>query len=207
MTRARVKKGYHHGDLRRALVDATVSLLKESDAEAITLRSVARTVGVDHTAAYRHFEDKTALLAAVAEEGFRQLTSDMKSCVARLKPDARASVRLRALASAYVGFALEHPSHYRVMMGPRLNVDERFPSLEGVVVDAFQLLLGEVKRGLSSGDLCDAKAEDLTVSIWTAAHGFATLALLNRVRTRSPAAASKYFDRVIDPLIRGISTK
>jgi AcrR family transcriptional regulator len=198
------KRAYHHGDLKRALVDATLLLLKTEAAESLTLREVARRVGVDHTAAYRHFEDKRALFADVAEEGFRQLAEDMRKSVAKLQKK-NAQVRLRALARAYVAFAIAHPEHYRVMMGPRLNVEGRFPGLESAVMEAYALLLDEVKRGLLSKTLRRAeKPQDLTMSVWTMAHGFSTLVLLGRLRTKSPAIALRYFDTVVDPLIEGL---
>ena len=65
-------KPYHHGDLRAALVDAALSLVKEGGIEALGLRAAARRAGVTHAAPYRHFEDKTDLLAAVAQNGFEQ---------------------------------------------------------------------------------------------------------------------------------------
>jgi AcrR family transcriptional regulator len=69
---------YHHGDLRRALVDAALALVQERGAEGFTLREAARRVGVSQTAPYRHFETKEALLAAVAEEGFTTLLGILK---------------------------------------------------------------------------------------------------------------------------------
>ncbi|MDQ3996358.1 MAG: TetR/AcrR family transcriptional regulator, partial [Gemmatimonadota bacterium] len=67
------KRAYHHGDLRRALVDAAIPLLRDGGPEALTLRAVARAAGVSQTAPYRHFADRAELVAAVAESGFRRL--------------------------------------------------------------------------------------------------------------------------------------
>lgn len=111
------RKSYHHGDLPRALVQAAVQIIERHGPDAITLRQVASALGVTHGAAYRHFEDKTALLAAVAEQGFRALAARL---VEASESDLRGpKARLRALGETYVAFAMDHPGHYRVMSGPR----------------------------------------------------------------------------------------
>src|SRR5512140_1257644 len=107
---ARPRAGYHHGDLRRALVDATIELLADAGPDVLSLREVARKVGVDHRAAYRHFADKEALFAAVAEEGHRDLVATVRRDLARI-PAGDVPERLRALARAYTRFAAEHPGH------------------------------------------------------------------------------------------------
>src|SRR5262249_52270729 len=97
------KRGrYHHGDLRRALLDAALGMLAREGGTALTLREVARRAGVTHAAPYRHFTDKQALLAAVAEEGFRMLSSEMASS-AREATDPRQA--LQAIGTSYVRFA------------------------------------------------------------------------------------------------------
>src|SRR4051794_27635084 len=121
-------KPYHHGDLQRALVDAAVALLAEGGAAAVTLREVARRAGVTHAAPYRHFADKAALLAAVAEEGFRALHDAVARAGAEAPDDPLA--RLAASGQAYLRFAMSHPAHYRVMFGPDVAAREH-PELEG----------------------------------------------------------------------------
>src|SRR5262245_23788463 len=103
---------YHHGDLRRALLDAALEILAEGGAAGLTLREVARRAGVTHAAPYRHFEDKAALLAAVAEEGFRAVYAEMLARSERVKDPVE---RLYQIGAAYVLFAVTHPAHFRVM--------------------------------------------------------------------------------------------
>ncbi len=107
---ARPRASYHHGDLRRALVDATIQMLAEAGPDVLSLREVARRVGVDHRAAYRHFQDKEALFAAVAEEGYRDLVATVRRDLSRI-PAGDVLPRLRDLARAYTRFAAEHPGH------------------------------------------------------------------------------------------------
>jgi AcrR family transcriptional regulator len=101
---------YHHGDLRRALIEAGLALLAEQGPEQLSLRAVARRVGVSAMAPYRHFEDREALLAALAEQGFARLADSMRDALAPGPPD-----RLVALGEAYVRFALAHPALFRLM--------------------------------------------------------------------------------------------
>lgn len=133
---------YQHGDLRRALVDAAVQILAEEGSDAFTLREAARRVGVDHRAAYRHFEDKDALLAAVALEGYTRFTVRAEKELAGVR-GARA--RLLAIARVYVESAYREPARYRVMTGPRLNEAGRFPELETAIDGVLRLLARELR--------------------------------------------------------------
>lgn len=197
------RKSYHHGDLPRALVQAAVQVIERRGPDAITLREVASAVGVTHGAAYRHFEDKTALLAAVAEQGFRALEAKL---VEAAGTDARApKARLRSLAEAYVAFAMEHPGHYRVMSGPRLNEEDRFPSLEDAISRVFGLIVAEIERGQREGVFRPGVPRDLAIGFWVSGHGFADLVLHRRIKVKSAKAGVEYFERLIAPLLDGIA--
>src|SRR5437868_11721362 len=111
------RKSYHHGDLRRSLVQAARDLVNESGADALSLREVARRAGVSQTAPYRHFANRRELVSAVAAEGFRDLHSRMVRGVSAAKGGKQA---LRAVAEQYVAFALDHPAEYRLMFGGEL---------------------------------------------------------------------------------------
>src|SRR5215472_2461685 len=104
-----VKQAYHHGDLRNALVDEGLKLLEQSGDSQFTLRDLARRVGVSPAAPYSHFEDKRALLAAVAAAGADKLTAAMQDAI-RGKTDP--TEEFLAIGSAYVQFSLDHPSLY-----------------------------------------------------------------------------------------------
>src|SRR4051812_37531896 len=98
---------YHHGDLRRALVEAAAGLLEDKGHEALSLREAARLAGVSHNAPYRHFADRDALLNAVAANGFNELGARMA--------EARGSLGFRGVGEAYVAFALAHPRLFHLM--------------------------------------------------------------------------------------------
>src|SRR5258706_14773603 len=124
----RRKRAYPHGNLRQGLVAAALELSGQRGVPALTLREVARRVGVTHAAPHRHFADRAALVAAVAEQGFRGLRAHMEAV--RASAPARAvSQRLRALGVAYVQYALAHPAHLRVMFSPEAAANSRDPDL------------------------------------------------------------------------------
>src|SRR5437870_4008576 len=111
----RRKRHYHHGGLRRAMIDAALRLVETGGSQALTLRAAARLAGVSQAAPYRHFANKEALLAGVAEEGFHVLATAMREGAAARRQGA--IERMRALGLSYVEFATSHPSHFRVMFG------------------------------------------------------------------------------------------
>ena len=109
---------YHHGDLRRALLQAAVRTIRSHGIDGLTLRGVGSALGVSRTALYRHFTDKAALLAAVAAEGFRMLREELRRAWERRRARTRG---FEAMGVAYVRFAVAHPSHYRVMFGADIS--------------------------------------------------------------------------------------
>src|SRR6202167_2384133 len=106
---------YHHGNLRAALIDAGLKLIEEKGVRALTLREIGVRVGVSRMAAYRHFQDKADLLAAIREVGFSQFADALEG--ARQSAPEDPAARLQAMALAYVRFAAEHRVHYEVMFG------------------------------------------------------------------------------------------
>src|SRR5260370_25513178 len=105
------KRSYHQGNLKKALLDAAVTLIGEVGPKGFTIREVARRAGVSHNAPYRHFRDKDELLEAVAIEGFERLTDTMKR---RSVAGKTAAERLRLCGCAYVDCALRWPQHFLV---------------------------------------------------------------------------------------------
>jgi AcrR family transcriptional regulator len=196
---------YHHGDLRNALVASAIDVISTGGPELITLREVSRRVGVNHRAVYRHFSDLTALLAAVAEQGYRQLTAAMREALAAL-PRATAEKRVEAIALAYLTFALDHPSHYRIMFGRRLNEDGRFPELEELINDAYAVLAEEIAKGQRAGRFADFPLREAVFAFWSMTHGFASLTLVRRIKLKRSLLES-YSRQLFAPFLAGLSAR
>ena len=174
---------YHHGDLRRALLQAAVRTIRTHGVDGLTLRGVGGTLGVSRTALYRHFTDKAALLAAVAAEGFRMLREEL---VRAWEEGGRALSGFEAMGRAYVRFAVAHPSHYRVMFGADISSAENAELVEEGP-GAFQVLVDALSE-LQGQDL--ARRDDtrrMALFVWAAVHGVAMLAIDGRLG-QEPAA-------------------
>jgi AcrR family transcriptional regulator len=176
---ARPAAPYHHGDLRRALIETALSMVTEEGAWDFTLREVARRTGVSHMAPYNHFEDKAALLAEVAALGFESLRKTMEAA-ARGQPR---SVRqaLAGIAAAYVRFGVEHPAHYRLMFGAELADKARYPALQAASDTTFAVLTGVLERGQASGHVRHESVRDQALVAWSMVHGLSSLFIDQRV--------------------------
>jgi AcrR family transcriptional regulator len=198
------KPRYHHGDLRRALLDASLALISEEGFGALSLREVARRAGVTHAAPYRHFPDKEALLAAVAEEGFRAMTARMKErMVLETTPDGR----LLACGVAYVLFAMEHPAHFRVMFGPHFSHPPDLGA-EGGDTDSFGLLVGSLSEAQRAGMVREGDIQPLALSCWSMVHGLASLlvdGLLARSGITTVAQAEALAEQTVRVLLHGLA--
>lgn len=159
---------YHHGDLRPALVAGALRLLKDQSAAELSLRAVARLAGVSPNAPYRHFASKDALLAAVAEDGFRRLAAAMDAAGG---PPRR---RLSQMGVAYVRFATENPRLYGLMFGPTLREWEKFEGLAAAADASFELLVDAVAKVTGDGRRSAPREAMLA---WSAVHGYAMLAI------------------------------
>jgi AcrR family transcriptional regulator len=167
---------YQHGNLREALVQAGLKLLSENGVGGLSLRAAAQLAGVSHAAPYRHFRDKDALVAAIAEQGFLLLTETMRVELARC-PHEDAPRRLEALGQGYVGFALAHPAYLRVIFGGVIDKTEMPAGLIAAGTDSYELLRGVVARGLERGELRGGDADTVSLSCWSMVHGFSMLCI------------------------------
>jgi AcrR family transcriptional regulator len=172
------RSGYHHGDLRHALLETALRLVSERGPEGFSLREAAREVGVSPAAAYRHFADKPALLAALASDGHGRLAVAMEEAAARIQdgpPPARAAQALTAIGQAYVDFAVRHPSFFRVMFGPALREAGFVPCAAPSGRDAYQVLGDTLDLMVEAGAMPAARRTGAEIGAWSAVHGLATL--------------------------------
>ena len=169
MPRARTpaRDTYHHGDLRRALITATVALLADGHPEP-SLREVAKRARVSMGAPYHHFSSKDALLAAVGCEGFAALEAALAEAVTGRTP----AERLRRRCMTYVRFAAAHPDHYRMMFRSSL-MHEPTSQLRAVAAAAFGRLVAAIAE--VRADLPGAVVHELALMTWSMAHGLVQL--------------------------------
>lgn len=166
-------KPYHHGDLQRALIDAALGLIEREGAQALTLRAAARLAGVSQAAPYRHFPDKDALLAAVAEDGLRTLATWMRDATSAHTGDSPR--RLQALGVAYVKFAAAHTAHFRVMFTAVAKDMDAYPALAEASDAVFALLLDAITQGQRDGSVRPGNPKELALAAWSIVHGLAEL--------------------------------
>lgn len=167
------RKPYHHQNLRAALIEAGLAILAEEGAEALTLRAAARRVGVSHNAPYRHFADKEALLAAIAEEGFETLAAALARAVAPYADDPRRA--FEEAGWAYVQFALAHPDHLRVMFSGIAPDPQAHPTLGAAGTRAFGRLVGVIEAAQLAQVFVATPARKIAVAAWAMVHGLALL--------------------------------
>jgi AcrR family transcriptional regulator len=168
----RPRTTYHHGNLRAALIAAASDLLAREGPLGVTLRGAARHAGVSQAAPYRHFPSKSALLAAVAEEGFRSLTRAMSRAVRRHRGEPVRA--LEAMAAAVVGFAAEEPSLYRLMSGPAVRGRDH-PSLRAAATASWDLVAAAIRDCQRAGRMRAGDPEPLGFVFWALIHGLAVL--------------------------------
>ena len=168
--RRKPRDRYHHGDLRRALLDEALRTIQQDGVDALTLRTIGVRLGVSRTALYRHFTDKRALLSSVATEGFRLLTERL------LNAWKAGGIRgFNAMGVAYIRFAMGNPSHYRVMFGGFVDDGPRDDDLMRESTAAFQALVDAILALQQEGAVRKDDALQLAQFIWAVVHGVSML--------------------------------
>lgn len=176
--RKKPAKAYHHGDLRRALLDEALRTIQNHGVEHLTLRTVGERLGVSRSALYRHFADKQALLATVGKEGFRTLRQALSDA---WEGNGRGRTGFGAMGRAYVGFAIAHPSHYRVMFGGFLESAAKDDHFVAEAKAAFQVLVDALIEQQKAGGIRRDDPVQMARFVWAVVHGTAMLLIDGQV--------------------------
>jgi AcrR family transcriptional regulator len=193
---------YHHGDLRRTLLEVAFAHVERSGPDSLSLREVARAAGVSHAAPYRHFADLDALLAAMAEEAFSLLH---QALVEATQSEADPLDRFRAQGEAFINFACEHPAHYRVMFSRHVPPVRAHPALEQAGQAAFGDLLSAIVDCQKARQLRRGDPERMAVAAWAMVHGMALLLIDRRIdRDLSTDARSKLIRDTVEVVVTGL---
>jgi AcrR family transcriptional regulator len=164
---------YHHGNLRTALLEQAELALGERGAEGLSLRELARAVGVSHAAPRRHFADRQALLDALAQDGFERLARDLDDAVAGAGPSFEA--RLAAGAAAYVTFATRHGALLELMFAGKHRDDDDGAALRAAADRAFAVMLELMAEGQATGALRSGDPERVGIVLFASLQGLAAL--------------------------------
>ncbi|TIN49577.1 MAG: TetR/AcrR family transcriptional regulator [Mesorhizobium sp.] len=191
---------YHHGDLRRAVIETALAMLREEKGWQFTLREVARRAGVSHAAPYKHFPDKAALLAEIAMIGFDRLRESLSAA----KSDAPKTLRdeIAPIARAYVAFGTDNPALYRLMFSAEegkavgMHLNER-------ALAVFDVLLEILRRGQAAGSIRKRPIEGQAAAGWGLIHGMTMLAIDGLLVPEKVGSAP--LDATLSTLLEGLA--
>ncbi|WP_437595645.1 TetR/AcrR family transcriptional regulator [Sorangium sp. So ce590] len=191
---------YHHGDLRRAVLEEALALIEAQGNASFTLREVARRIGVSHAAPYRHFADKRALMTELAVQASAALGAQISAALEEAGGELRA--RFLAAGFAYVRFALEHPAPFLVMYSGEVNVED--PRVAAATSQNLGVLLGFIEEAQRAGAFPPGDPMALAVPIWAMHHGLATLAAAGALSKAGPVELRRLVDDAHARLLDGL---
>lgn len=184
-------------------MDEALALIDERGLAAMTLREIARRIGVSHAAPYRHFADRRALLTALSAEGSALLAARIHAALDAAGGDLRA--RFLAAGFAYVRFALDHPALFQVMYSSELDAED--PTLRAAKQETFGILLRFIAEAQRQGAFPPGDVEALAIPIWAMHHGLATLAATRAFAGCGASGLRRIVDdahaRLLDGLLQG----
>lgn len=196
---------YHHGNLRQALLEHGVELARAGGPDAVVLRDVQRMAGVSNSAAYRHYADRQALLAAVKADVMSRLGAAMVDALERVPADGtrpeRALARFRATGQAYIDFAVAEPGLFRTAFAPNGQPDE-----DAVPANRhpFGILRGCVDELVAAGLLAAGRRDGFDEAAWAAVHGAATLFLDGPLGMAGTDRQHLITERLLDTIGEGL---
>jgi AcrR family transcriptional regulator len=198
------ERGYHHGDLKNALQRTAAELIRQRGAEAVSMREISLAAGVSHGAAYRHYPDKQALLADLAETGFRELAAIHVQTVQ--STGGGPVEQLKACGCAYVEFGVRQPHLLQLMFGGVITNWDAHPSLSRAGAALAKALADVVQAGQHAKVLRAGDPQDLTLTAWSLVHGLAMLIVGRRIPgvTVDDAFARSAARRSVELLVDGL---
>jgi AcrR family transcriptional regulator len=201
---AKRERSYHHGDLRRTLVETALRIVEQAGPGALSLRELARRAGVSHAAPYRHFPTREALLAALAIEGFRGLGAEMQASAGDERDPLR---RFGALGLAYVRYAVAHPGHFKVMFSSDLHAAGETPELRAAGEPTLQTLIDCLADGQAAGLVRAGNPAELAVPAWSMVHGLSMLLVDHQLEALvdDPVDVEAQARFVIDAIATGLA--
>lgn len=203
------RRSYHHGDLRRALLEAGLEAARGGGAHGISLRELTRAIGVSSNAAYRHFSDREAFMRALASAAQGRLALAIHSAVAAvpssLPPDSASIERLRRVGLSYIAFAREEPGWFELAYASKLlgpSTDPVTPG--GSVTEGFAMLRAALDGMVAAGVLPPDRRPGKEWACWSAVHGFADIAVHGPLRVHPASTVDRLAEEVVETTIAGV---
>lgn len=199
---------YHHGDLRRVLVDAAFDLVGEGGAEAVSVREAARRAGVSPGAPFRHFESRDALLAAVAEEAQRRFQAEIDTALAGAPADDPLQ-QFRCLGIAYLHWATRNPTHFEVISSRRLFDHDKSGAVSADNAEVVSRTERILKEAHARGQLGTSDLRQVLIGGRALVYGFARMAIDGHFPRWGVAEADidRTAESVLDLFIAGIARR
>ena len=177
----KTKETYHHGDLRQNILEEALSWIEKESIFSLSLRGIARRIGVSHNAPYRHFPDKESLLVAIAKTGFERLHQALEYASQNSPNDDQK--RVENIGIAYIEYALKNQAYYRVMFGDLKLEDRKYPTLEETSQKAFNVLFYAIKAGKKNQVFIAEDSLKLAHICWSLVHGVSMLVIDGQLTT------------------------
>jgi AcrR family transcriptional regulator len=206
--RAPAPKPYHHGDLRRVLIDAALQLVGEGGAEAVSVREAARRAGVSPGAPFRHFPSRDALMAAVAEEAQRRFRVEIEAALATAAPGDPLG-RFRCLGLAYLRWAMHNPTHFEIISSRRLFDHDRAVAVSRDNAELIELTERTLAEAFAAGQLRPVDLKQVQIAGRALVYGFARMNIDGHFPRWGVAGpdAEQTAEAIIDLFIEGIAKR
>jgi AcrR family transcriptional regulator len=186
---------YHNKNLRQILIRTALEIISEKGVKVLSIREVARRAKVSHNAPYRHFKDKSELLSAIAQEGFDIMVQNTKKRFEQYPADPLLQFWEGGLS--YIDFAIDNPSHYRVMFG---NVQDKVnfsDDLTDSSKKSFNLLLSSIINCQTENLVKKGDPKEMALTAWAIVHGFAMLCIEGYITIPDGKTSSNFFKKLI----------
>ena len=201
-------KPYHHGDLRRVLIDAALQLVGEGGAEAVSVREAARRAGVSPGAPFRHFPSRDALMAAVAEEAQRRFRAEIEAALATAAPGDPLG-RFRCLGLAYLRWAMRNPTHFEIISSRRLFDHDRAVAVSRDNAELIELTERTLAEAFAAGQLRPVDLKQVQIAGRALVYGFARMNIDGHFPRWGVAGpdAEQTAEAIIDLFIEGVARR
>jgi AcrR family transcriptional regulator len=202
--RAPAPKPYHHGDLRRVLIDAALQLVGEGGPDAVSVREAARRAGVSPAAPFRHFPSRDALMNAVAEEAQRRFRAEIEAALAEA-PAGDPLGRFRCLGLAYLRWAMKNPTHFEIISSRRFFDHDKVAGVSQDNAELIDLTERTLAEASAQGQLRSQDLKRVQIAGRALVYGFARMNIDGHFPRWGVADAERTAEGILDLFIEGIA--